>query len=248
MDRLRAAGCVFAEDEAQLLLLEAGDVEQLERQVARRVGGEPLEQIVGWAEFGGRRYAVAPGVFVPRRRTELLARAAVEGCRPGSVLVDLCCGVGAVAGYVVDRVPDLEAYGTELDPVAADCARRNLGPRVKINCGDLYRPLPAELRGHVDVIAANAPYVPTSEIIFMPTEARDHEAPATLDGGEDGLELHRRIIDQAPLWLAAGGRLLIETGREQAQVDLDLLRAAGFTATMITDDEIDGTVVIGETP
>lgn len=237
---------MFAEDEAELLLAEAPDAAELDRRVARRVAGEPLEQIVGWAEFGGRRYEVAEGVFVPRRRTELLARAAAERCAPGSSMLDLCCGVGAVAGYVADRVPGVVAYGVEIDPVAAGCARRNLGKAATILGGDLYQPLPVWSRGSFGVIAANAPYVPTAEIVFMPAEARDHEATAALDGGTDGLELHRKIINGAAEWLAPGGSLLIEAGRAQADVDLELLRTAGFAASMIIDDEIDGTVVVGD--
>src|SRR3954463_6070240 len=94
--RLRAAGCVFAEGEAQLLLSEAGAGAEVDVLVARRVAGEPLEQVLGWAECRGLRIAVAPGVFVPRRRTELLVEEALSLARPGAVVVDLCCGSGAL--------------------------------------------------------------------------------------------------------------------------------------------------------
>src|SRR3954462_3557379 len=93
--RLRAAGCVFAEDEARLLLAGAAP-DALDALVARRVAGEPLEPLLGWAEFCGLRVAVAPGVFVPRRRTEALVEEAVALFRPGAVVVDLCCGSGAL--------------------------------------------------------------------------------------------------------------------------------------------------------
>jgi release factor glutamine methyltransferase len=98
------------------------------------------------------------------------------------------------------------------------------------------------------MITANAPYVPTAEIALMPTEARDHEHRIALDGGPDGLDLHRRIIAAAADWLMPGGRLAIETSRAQAATDLALLRAAGLTADLITDDDIDATVVLGQTP
>lgn len=243
--RLRAAGCVYAEDEATLLISESADQAELDRSADRRVAGEPLEQILGWAEFCGLRLAVAPGAFVPRTRTGLLVTEAVRRCSPGDVLVDLCTGIGAVAAAVVAQVSGLEAYATEIDQVAADCARRNLDGRATVLEGDLFAPLPHDLRGRVRVITANAPYVPTADIAFMPTEARDHENPVTLDGGPDGLDVHRRIIAEAPSWLARGGSLLIETGREQVETDLEQLAAAGLEPSVIMDDDIDGTVVLG---
>jgi len=243
---LRGAGCVFAEEEAALLIGEATDRTELDRWADRRAAGEPLEQILGWAEFCGQRLVVAPGVFVPRTRTGLLVSEAVRRCSPGEVLVDLCSGIGAVAAAVIAKVGPLEAYATEIDSAAADCARRNLGDRAIVLDGDLFAPLPNDLRSRIRVITANAPYVPTDEIAFMPTEARDHENRITLDGGADGLDVHRRIIAEAPSWLAPGGTLLIETGREQVETDLALLGAAGLQASVIMDDEIDGTVVAGE--
>jgi release factor glutamine methyltransferase len=245
VDRLRSAGCVFAEDEAALLIEQAADTAGLDSMVDRRVAGEPLERILGWAGFCGLRLAVAPGVFVPRTRTGLLVAEAVRRCAPGDVLVDLCTGVGAVAAAVTAQVTGLEAYATEIDPVAVDCARRNLGDRARVLPGDLFAPLPDDLRGRVQMITANAPYVPTTEIAFMPSEARDHENLITLDGGSDGLDVHRRIVAEAPAWLRPGGVLLIETGRDQVATDLGLLAAAGLTASVITDEEIGGTVVVG---
>jgi release factor glutamine methyltransferase len=243
--RLRAAGCVYAEDEAALLSAAASQPAELEPLIRRRIAGEPLEQVLGWADFCGLRLTVRPGVFVPRTRTELLVEQAVPVLREGAVLVDLCCGVGAVAAAIVDRVPGLEIFAVDLDPIAIECARENLAGRAEVFCGDLFEPLPARLQGRVSMITANAPYVPTGEIAYMPTEARDHENPVALDGGDDGLEVHRAIIGQASGWLAPDGRLMIETGRAQAKTDLELLRAAGFEASMIIDDEIDGTVVVG---
>src|SRR5512133_2173864 len=108
--RLRGAGCVFAEDEARLLLAEAGSGEALEAMVARRVAGEPLEHVLGWAEFCGLRVAVAPGVFVPRRRTEALVETAVALGRVGAVVVDLCCGSGALGLAVATAVADVELH------------------------------------------------------------------------------------------------------------------------------------------
>lgn len=243
--RLRTAGCVYAEDETALLVARAAEQAELDGLLDRRVAGEPLEQILGWAEFCGLRLAVAPGVFVPRTRTGLLVTQAVRHCSPGDVLVDLCTGVGAVAAAVAAQVGGLEAYATEIDPVAVGCARRNLADRATVLEGDLFAPLPDDLRGRVGLITANAPYVPTDEIAFMPAEARDHENLITLDGGADGLDVHRKIIIEAQSWLVSEGVLLIETGREQVPTDLELLSTQGFEPSVIMDDEIDGTVVKG---
>ncbi|HEY0948978.1 putative protein N(5)-glutamine methyltransferase, partial [Nocardioides sp.] len=185
---LRAAGCVFAEDEAALLAREAADDDALAAMVARRVAGEPLEQVVGFAEFLGLRVAVASGVFVPRLRTTLLAQRAAQVLRPGDVAVDLCCGTGAVGMALLAAVPGAEVHAADIDPAAVACARRNL-PVDRVHEGDLYDALPGSLRGRVDVVAANAPYVPTAAIATMPPEARDHEHRVALDGGPDGLDL-----------------------------------------------------------
>src|SRR5690606_22728642 len=159
--RLRAAGCVFAEDEARLLLDRTSDPAELEQLIIRRVAGEPLEHVLGWAEFRGLRVIMEPGVFVPRARTELLVRQAITRLRPGALVLDLCCGSGAIGLALAAAVPDLELVAADLDPAAVRCARQNLtGPRQRVFAGDLFDPLPAELRGRVDLIAANTPYVP----------------------------------------------------------------------------------------
>src|SRR6201982_3397415 len=189
--RLRAAGCVFAEDEARLLIAAAQTSAELDAMVGRRVAGLPLEQVVGWAEFCGLRITVAPGVFVPRRRTEFLVREAVALARPGAVIVDLCCGAGAIGAALAAAVDGAEVHAADIDPAAVRCARQNL-PAGHVYQGDLYDPRPAGLRGRVAILAANVPYVPSEEIGFLPPEARAHEPRAALDGGADGLGPLRR--------------------------------------------------------
>lgn len=242
---LRAAGCVFAEAEARVLLeAAAGDAAALARMLAERVAGAPLELVVGYADFCGLRIAVAPGVFVPRQRSALLVRTAVTGLRAGDVAVDLCCGTGALGAALLASVPGLEVYAADVDRPAVACARRNLPPD-RVFEGDLYAALPGELRGRVRVVVANAPYVPTDEIARLPAEARDHEHRVALDGGADGLAMQRRVIAEAPAWLAPGGRLLIETSRDQAARTAALLAAAGLEPAIVADEERGATVAVG---
>jgi release factor glutamine methyltransferase len=244
--RLRAAGCVFAEDEARLLHEAGADPAGLESMVDRRVGGEPLEQILGWAWFHGLRIAVEPGVFVPRRRTELLVGLAMSLARPGSAVVDLCCGSGAIGAAIADAVGTIELYAVDVDPAAVRCARRNVPPGSVVLLGDLFEPLPSDLRHRVEVLAANVPYVPSAAIATMPPEARDHEPRTALDGGPDGLDVLRRVAAGAPEWLAPGGHLLIETSDEQATHAAEAFAANGLAPRVARDDDLGSTVVIGQ--
>jgi release factor glutamine methyltransferase len=245
VDRLRAAGCVFAEDEARLLL-EAASGTELEAMVARRVGGEPLEYVLGWAEFCGLRVAVEAGVFVPRRRTEFLVEQALELAAPDVVVVDLCCGTAAVGAALLAALPGIELHVADIDPAAIRCARRNVeSAGGHVHEGDLYDPLPASLRGRVDLIVVNAPYVPTRAIALMPPEARLYEAHAALDGGADGLDIQRRVAAEATDWLGPGGYLLIETSVQQAPLTTETFELAGLDAHTAHSDDVDGTVVIG---
>jgi release factor glutamine methyltransferase len=244
--RLRAAGCVFAEDEARLLLADAGSAAELDAMVERRVAGEPLEHVLGWAEFSGLRIAVSTGVFVPRRRTEALVEEAVALARPGAVVVDLCCGSGALGLAVASSVEGVELHATDVDPAAVACAAGNVAAvGGQAHAGDLFAALPVELRGRVDVLLANVPYVPSDAIALMPPEARLHEARAALDGGADGLDVARRMIADAPRWLAPGASLLFETSEGQAAAALETVSDAGLTARLVTDDDRGATVVVG---
>jgi release factor glutamine methyltransferase len=212
--------------------------------VSRRVAGEPLEQVLGWAEFCGLRIIVAPGVFVPRRRTEFLVRQAAALASPGAVIVDLCCGAGAIGAALAAGVERAEVHAADVDPAAVRCARQNL-PASRVYSGDLYEPLPAALRGRVQVLTANVPYVPTPEIGYLPPEAREHEPPAALDGGPDGLDVLRRVAAGAPGWLAPGGHLLIETSERQATVAQAAFAACGLGTRIAGSADLGVAVVIG---
>ncbi|GAA5195729.1 putative protein N(5)-glutamine methyltransferase [Rugosimonospora acidiphila] len=244
--RLRAAGCVFAEDEAGLLIEAAQTPAALAELVASRVAGLPLEHLVGWAEFCGLRVAVDPGVFVPRRRTELLVRRAAALAPPGATVVDLACGSGAVGVALATLVEGLTLHAVDIEPAAVRCARRNLAPLGgRVYAGDLYDPLPGELRGRIDVLVANVPYVPTGAVALMPREAQEHEPRVTLDGGPDGLDVLRRVAAPAGEWLAPGGHLLLEIGEDQAEAAVVALTAAGLAAASTGDEELYAWVVIG---
>lgn len=243
--RLRAAGCVFAEEEAELIVATADGPAEIEAMVVQRIGGEPLEHVLGRVEFCGHVYAVERGVFVPRQRTELLVTEAVARCRRGAVVVDLCCGCGAVGATIATAVADVELHAADLDPVAVACARRNLDGIGQVHLGDLDEPLPPDLAGRVDVLVANVPYVPTWAIPRMPPEARDHEPHAALDGGPDGLDVLRRLMAVAPRWLAPGGSVLAEVDEQQRDAALEVVTAAGLRAESATDDELGTVAVVG---
>lgn len=262
--RLRAAGCVFAEDEARLLVSAAGTPAELEAMVERRVNGLPLEHVVGWAQFRGLRIVVDPEVFVPRRRTEFLVELATEraehaehalrqGARSGAVVLDLCCGSGAlgvaVASGLARTTGPVELHSADLDPAAVNCARRNvadLGGHVYV--GDLYEPLPPALRGRVDILLANVPYVPSDAVALLPSEAREHEPRIALDGGPDGLDIARRVAAGAPHWLAPGGQLLIETSERQAPRLAEAFTGVGLMPHIAHASEQEATVVTGTQP
>jgi len=262
--RLRAAGCVFAEDEAAVLVEAATSPDRLDRMLLQREGGIPLEHVVGWVEFAGRRIDVDAGVFVPRRRSELLVREAVahlarsdpaaqaadarRPAGPGSaaVVVDLCCGCGAIGAAIAAAVPGIELIAADLDAAAIRCAARNLafagGTVVQ---GDLFATLPVRLRGRVDVLVANAPYVPTGAIALMPPEAREHEPAVALDGGPDGTDVIRRVVAGAPDWLAPDGLVLVEVGESQIPTVVGAFVSAGLKPEIVADEDLGGMVAAG---
>jgi release factor glutamine methyltransferase len=253
---LRDAGCVFAEDEAELLITAAQTPGELDDMVKQRAAGLPLEYVLGWAEFCGLRIAVEPGVFRPRPRTEFLVDEAVALARGVErsagqpvVVIDLCCGSGAVGAALLAALAVVELYAVDLDPAAVRCARGNVEAfGGQVYEGDLYEPLPATLRGRVDLLVANAPYVPSEEIGLMPPEARLHEPRMSLDGGADGLDILRRVITSAPQWLAPSGYLLVESSKRQAPHLVETLASTGLAPRVATSDELNATIVIGTLP
>lgn len=234
--RLRAAGCVFAEEEADLLRASPSFSEEL---VQRRIAGEPLEYVLGWAEFMGTRFVIEPGVFIPRHRTEFLVRAAASDAPASPVILDLCCGTGAL-GLSLRALTGGSLVAADIDPAAVRCALANGAEAYE---GDLFGAAPAALRGRVDVLLANTPYVPTAAIELLPHEFREHERRAALDGGADGLDLQRRVAAAASTWLAPSGAVYVETSDDQALAVAALFGAAGLDAQVLGDD--DATIVRG---
>jgi release factor glutamine methyltransferase len=241
---LRAAGCVFAEDEADVLIEAAHDDRALAAMVGRRAGGEPLEQVVGYADFCGVRVRLRPGVFVPRVRSELLVRLGTAAIRPDALVVDLCCGSGALGLAVRHRVPGVTLHAADLDPVAVACALDNLADPDRVHQGDLFEALPGELCGRIDLLLANVPYVATRHLAFLPAEARDHEPRSALDGGDDGLAVFRAVAAGAARWLAPGGLLVSEITEAQTAAATTAVGGNALTASVATDDDLDARAIV----
>ncbi len=236
---LEDAGCVAAADEADVLLAAAaGDAARLDDLVARRRTGEPLAWLTGHVTFCGLPVRVARGVYVPRWQSEPLARLGASLLPPAGVAVDLCTGAGAIAMVLGAAAPEAVVVGTEIDPVAAACARSN---GVDVRDGNLDEPLPVELAGRVDVMTGVLPYVPTDAIHLLPRDVVAFEPIAALDGGEAGVRLLAEAVRRSARWLRPGGWLLLELGGDQVDPVGALMGSAGFAALAVMEDD-DGDV------
>jgi release factor glutamine methyltransferase len=232
--RLAEAGFVAAEEEAQELIEAAGgDATALEALIERRLTGEPLAWITGWAPFLGRRVAVAPGVYVPRWQTELLAQRALERLPEGGVAVDVCTGSGALAVVLADR--PARVYATDVSTEAVACARAN---GVDAHVGDLFAPL-LPMGVVADVVCGVVPYVPTGELSLLQRDTFTFETPLSYDGGADGCALLRRALSGAARILRSGGVLLLELGGDEAALIADDLEYAGYVDVHVLRDEED---------
>lgn len=230
-DRLAAAGCVAADEEARELTAAAPDGAALEAWIRRREQGEPLAWITGTLRFCDRAIAVDPGVYVPRFQTEELARRAAAVLPATGSAVDLCTGAGAVAAYLAAAVPAASVIGVDIDVRATACARRN---GINALVGDLDGPLRPR---RFDVVTAVAPYVPTGELRLLPADVQRYEPRSALDGGADGLDVVRRVVEAAGRLLWPGGWLLLEVGGEQDRWLGPALAGAGLGAAASWWDE-----------
>lgn len=233
VDRLTAAGCVAAAEEAAALVAAAPDEETLEAWVRRREAGEPLAWITGTTTFCGRPLHVEAGVYVPRPQSEELARrgAALLAASGTGRALDLCTGSGAVAAHLAAEAPGATVLGVDVDRRAVACARRNGVTTVLGDLGRALRP------GSFDVVTAVAPYVPTSDLRLLPTDVRRHEPRLALDGGADGLAVVRRVVASAARLLRPGGWLLVELGGEQDQALRPTVAASRFESAAPWYDE-----------
>lgn len=229
------AGCITAGHEADELMHAAGgDPERLRELVSRRTTGEPVAWLTGAVTFCGVSLFVAPGVYVPRRQTEPLARRAAALVPAAGVAVDLCTGSGALAAVMAAATPNAEVSATEIDPGAAQCARHN---GVEVFDGWLDDPLPRGLERRVDVLTAVVPYVPTGSLRLLPRDVQAFEPGLALDGGVDGTLLLRGVAVRSLRWLRPGGWLLLELGGNQAEPMRQLLLELGFREVEVMTDE-----------
>lgn len=245
LDRLRSAGCVFAEDElAALRDWAGGDSTRLATGVDRRAAGEPLELVVGHVDFSGLRLRTAAGVFVPRQRTALLVEVAGRRAVDDAVVCDVGTGGGAIAAALLARHSPRLLLGTDLDLPALRLARTNTAGRARLVACDLLAGLSPRLAGRVDLITACLPYVPSDQLARLPREARDHEPVLALDGGPDGLRLIGRLAAQASWWLTASGAMCLEVGPAQVERLEVIARQHALALATVQDDDTGGCVVV----
>ena len=224
-----------ADEEAdELLASAAGDPDRLARLVGRRITGEPLAWVTGGLWWAGEWIRVDPGVYVPRWETAALARRAVELLPADGVAVDLCTGSGAVAAVLTRARPGARVVATDLDPAACRCA---VGNGVEVYCGHLADPVPAELRGRVDVVVAVVPYVPEDALAYLPRDVQAFEPRLALDGGPEGIRLLGDAIRAAAELLRPGGTVLLELGAGQDGLVAPVLAEAGFDPPVLHVDE-----------
>jgi len=233
---------------------------RLEDMVTRRAAREPLQLIVGSTAFRTLELICTPGVFIPRPETEILAGLAIDAARSarsarGHVLVvEPCCGTGAVSLSVAVEVAGAHVHAADVSADAVRCARANLealraggagilpgdpgpvGERVQLFEGPLLEPFDEALRGHVDVLVSNPPYLPTSDVELLPPEVAQHDPHAALFGGEDGHELVDELIRAAPSWLAPAGTLLLELDVRRGQDAVEVALGAGLHDVRLVAD------------
>lgn len=218
----------------------AGARRRFERLIARRVTGEPVQFIKGYAEFRGLELISKPGVFIPRDSTVFLAEQAIRRLRrrKNAVAVDLATGGGTVALAMKNETKGVKVYGADLSRDAVKIARKNaerLKLRVTFVAGDLFGGLPASIAGSVDVITLHPPYVAKHELKELPDEIRNFEPTDTLtDHSDDGLGLVERAAAESLDWLRQGGWLLVEVSPDRAKAVAKVFRRNGYLDVKIT--------------
>lgn len=218
----------------------------VQNMVGRRLAGEPLQYVLGRWSFRHLDLLVDRRVLIPRPETELVAQVALEfaaAVHPTRVVVDLGTGSGAIGLSLAHELPltGTTVWLTDASLDALDVARANLagigraGANVRVSSGDWFAALPESLRGMVDVIVANPPYIARHDDEVEPSVA-DYEPHAALFSGDDGLAALRTIIGEAGEWLNRNGALVLEIGHRQGSVVRELLTAAGLREVTIRHD------------
>jgi release factor glutamine methyltransferase len=205
--------------------LDAREARMFGRAICQRCSGTPLQHLTGEQSFRRIVVEVRPGVFVPRPETEILVEAALERLGPAEdpVIVDVGTGTGAIALSIADERPDARVFATDTSPEAIELARANadrLGLAVDVVEGDLLSPVPAELRGWVDLVVSNPPYLTPAEYEDLPVEVRTDPIDALVGG----LPLYEALATDAARWLRDGGVLAVEIGSTQAEDVAKILR------------------------
>jgi release factor glutamine methyltransferase len=206
------------------------------RALCRRCKGTPLQHLTGEQQFMALTLTVRPGVFVPRPETERVAEAALACIAAVSrpVVVDVGTGTGAIALAIRARRPDARVVATDISEAAVDLARSNarrLGLTVDVRLGDLLDPLPSEVRGSIDLIVSNPPYVEAGEYDDLAAEVRADPVEALVGG----TEVHARLAEAALGWLSPGGRLVMEIGDTQARTVRSILDVGYVDVEVLQD-------------
>jgi release factor glutamine methyltransferase len=253
---LLAAGVVYPDDELALILEAATGLPSASLQpsaeltpqtasevgalVRRRAQGEPLHYVTGAVDFRSLRLAIGPGAFIPRPGTVAVVDRAEAALPRGGLVVDVGTGCGAIALVIASERPDARVYGTDISGEALTWAEENRGRTgldVTFLLGDLFHPLPADLRGRIDVIVSNPPHVPLSEGRFLPRDVVDHEPAEALFAGPDGLLVIKRLASEGLGWLRPEGWLVCEVGDSQSDEVIRQLRLLGYRDVAVRRDE-----------
>jgi release factor glutamine methyltransferase len=233
--------------------LSGDDYRRFRRLLSRRASGEPVAYLTGRTEFDGLTLGVGRGAFIPRESSEFMVAQAVRRLRRRNapVLVDLATGIGPVALAVAARVPSARVFGIDLFARPVARARRNAGAlglgNVRFLRGDLFSPLPSEIRGAVDVFTVHPPYVGRRELRQLPAEIRDFEPAESLtDRSRDGMALLGRVVAGAPEWLRPGGWLLVEVSPDRSRTVAGVMRRGGMADVRSTKGPVPvSRVVVG---
>lgn len=224
----------------------AGDKRKLfEDAVNRRAKREPLQHITGRQEFWGFDFRVTPDVLIPRPETEFVVESAIRaaGKRPGLTIIDLCTGSGCIAVSLAKELPGARIFATDVSEKALSVARENAGShdvssRIRFIEGDLFEPLEElDLRGRVDIITANPPYIRSGDLPALQPEVKKFEPERALISGPEGTEIHRSILEAAPDFLKKRGAVIMEMGLGQAEGLIKIVNEDGrYSAPEILKD------------